>query len=226
MKQVPLSEIDNLLNLSLGQTSVPPLSNLEIIETLRKNGIDGVKFVPYCDLKHLESIEQILPCILLYQLHAPVGHWVCLFKNYEDDKETIQYFDPTGHVPDGLLETNFDHPAGRVKMNADFTYLNQLLLDDIEANETQLVYNDFPLQPPDTNTCGYWCAVRMICGSMSCDDFNDQFKSMDDQKRQDIIVKLYQKVKDGHRKKSKGRSKGGRSKGGRCKKGSGQGQFI
>lgn len=166
-------------------STVKPLSNIEIQEKLKRHRIN-IKFIPYHTLKTFTNIEDILPCILLYELHYPVGHWVALFRNHEG----LNYFDPTGEVPDALLETNFDHPAGRVKMGADYTYLNRLLAQTGEP----IIYNDKQLQTPNTNTCGYWCGVRLICGNIKQDDFVKEFKSKKGAERQRVIVKLYESI--------------------------------
>lgn len=168
---------------------VKPLSNEDIIKKLAKYGIP-IRFILYKELKHLSSLEEILPCILLYQLMYPIGHWVALFVN----NEGINYFDPTGHVPDQLLKDNFQHPAGREAMNADYTYLNQLLLEYSEDTGLPVIYNEVALQPPNTNTCGHWVTLRHLTWNIGNDDFNNLFKKIPVDKRQDIVVKLWKKL--------------------------------
>lgn len=165
--------------------SIRPLSNIDIQKKLSAKGLD-IQFIPYHILKHYEDINDILPCILLYELHYPIGHWVALFRNGEG----INYFDSTGEVPDALLETNFAHPSGRVKMGADYTYLNRLLLNSGE----NIIYNDKPLQTKNTNTCGYWCAVRLLCWGIPQDKFVNEFMHKNGAQRQKIIVQLYNKL--------------------------------
>jgi len=170
--------------------TVDPLSNIDIQNKLKKYDIN-IKFVPYKSLKNINSLEDILPCILLYQLHFPIGHWVALFKN----DEGINYFDPLGYVPDKLLKSNFSHPEGRESMNADYTYLNQLLLEYIDDNKLNgVVYSNDKLQGSKTNTCGYWCATRLLCGHITNDDFNDEFMKMKQSEREKKIIKLYRKL--------------------------------
>lgn len=179
-----------ILSLSLiYMSNFQPLSNKDITKALAKHGID-VNFVLYSELKHIDSLREIMPCILLYELHYPVGHWVCVFVN----REGIQYFDPTGHVPDSLLETNFDHPAGRVKMSADFTYLNQLLLNLVNQTGQPMIYNDFPVQTKNSNTCGAWCFLRLLCQNMTCNEFIDSFKHLNGSKRQEVVAKMWTKL--------------------------------
>lgn len=86
-------------------TNVKPLSNIEIITKLDKYHVN-VQFVPYHHIKMLKSIDQILPCVLLYEHHFPIGHFVALFRNIDG----VNYFDPTGRIPDELIKYNFDNP--------------------------------------------------------------------------------------------------------------------
>jgi len=162
-----------------------PLSNNDIEEKMCKYGINA-DFVPYRQLKYINSLDEIMPCFLLYQHHFPIGHWVALFRN----SQGINYFDPTGRVPDVLLETNYDHPAGRVKMNADFTYLNNLLY----KCEGKIIYNDYPLQTPESNTCGAWVGVRLLASNIFNDDFVKLFEPYDGEKRQRKIWALFHHI--------------------------------
>ena len=166
--------------------TVKPLSNIDIEKKLASHEIN-IKFVPYHTLKFIKRIDDIIPCILLYELHWPIGHWVTIFRN----SQGLQYFDPTGEVPDALLETNFEHPAGRVKMNADYTYLNGLLAQTGEP----IIYNDKPLQTSKSNTCGYWCAVRLLFGDLTNDEFVNEWKKIKNgAERQRKIVRIYESI--------------------------------
>ena len=161
---------------------VVALSNNDILAKLNKYNVP-CQFVQYSDVKNVSHINQIIPCILLYELHFPVGHWVALFRN----SQGINYFDSTGHYPDELNITNFDNPKGRKNMGADFTYLVKLLLD---SNET-IIYNEIRLQPEDTMTCGYWSGTRLLTQDITNKDFNDVFRRMSVSNREDKIVKLW-----------------------------------
>lgn len=168
---------------------VEPLSNIDITKKLAKYGIK-INFVVYKDLKHLTSLDEVIPCILLYQLMYPIGHWVALFVN----KEGINYFDPTGHVPDQLLKDNFQHPLGREAMNADYTYLSQLLLEYSEDTGLPIIYNEIELQPPNTNTCGYHCGLRLYFSNYTNDEYNQIWTKYSKADIQRKIVKLWKKL--------------------------------
>jgi hypothetical protein len=161
---------------------VTPLSNKDILSKCQKYGVN-IKFVLYRDLKYVEKINDILPCILLYELHEKVGHWVCLWRN----RYGINYFDPTGRTPDRLLINHFQNENGRRLLNADYTYLNRLLY----LSKEDITYNSDMLQPDDSMTCGYWCAVRMIYRDVQNDEFNKHFLKYNEAMRERKIVKLY-----------------------------------
>lgn len=168
--------------------SVKPLSTVELKKKLPINTI------LYKDLKNLRSLDDIIKpngCILLYQLHYPIGHFTTLFEN----KEGLNYFDPLGFIPDRLLKTNFDHPEGRESMGADFTYLNQLLLEFLNEHDyDKITFNEQKLQPINSNTCGYWCLTRLYFKDLTNDEFNDYFMSMPIKKREEKVVKFYNKL--------------------------------
>lgn len=166
-------------------TEVIPLSNAQVSSKLEKYGLK-VPFIKYEELKYVDDINQILPCFLLYQLHYPLGHWTALFRDTVERK--INYFDPTGKFPDQLLITNFNHPAGRVEMGADFTYLVDLLKKTGES----IVYNEYPLQyPSSTNTCGYWITCRLLTTNLTNNQFNSCWKPYSPEERQRKVVKLF-----------------------------------
>lgn len=127
-----------------------------------------------------------MPCILLYELNEDFGHWCCLWRN----QEGINYFEPTGRMPDKLLQTHFNNPNGRKRMNANFTYLNLLLYNTSE----KIIYNSDRLQPDNSITCGYWCCVRLIYGDIKNDEFNKIFLAYPVKKREAKIVKIYESL--------------------------------
>jgi len=119
-----------------------PTSNVDLIEKLKRHKIKA-HFVPYEKLRYIDDLEDVLPMVLLFQAHWPVGHWVTLWRN----KSGLHYFDPTGHVPDALNKTNYDHPKGRQAMGASYTYLTALIFKDLEDHdEVALDYNDVKLR--------------------------------------------------------------------------------
>lgn len=163
-----------------------PLSNEDILKKLNNNGIEA-NFVQYHQLKNMETLDDVLPCILLYELHYPIGHFCCLFEN----KEGLNYFDSTGHIPDQLLESNFDHVAGRESLGADFTFLNALLYDYMARHKCKLIYNEYKLQSENSNNCGCWCTIRLLFQDLTNTEFNNIWKQYNIKQRQEKVIKLF-----------------------------------
>ena len=145
-------------------------------------------FLYYHQLKDIESLIPLMPIILLYEHHYPMGHWVSIFVN----SEGLNYFDSTSHTPDFLLGKEiFDNPKGRDATGSDFTYLNQLLLNAIEALDTKLIYNEHKLQKQGTATCGPWNVIRLLFGEFTNKQFHSLFKSIRLGERDKKVVKLF-----------------------------------
>lgn len=163
---------------------VKALSNTDITNKLQLYGVN-VNFLPYSEVKYVSNINDILPCILLYQLHYPIGHFCVLFKN----QEGINYFDSTGNIPDELLITNFDNILGRNKLNADYTYLADLLY----RNGKSIIFNEVQLQPPETMYCGHFSFMRLMTQTVKNDDFNKILSEYNDDERGRKVVKFWNK---------------------------------
>ena len=171
---------------------VKALSNIDILHKLNDKYHLNVTFVPYSELYQIESIENILPCILLFQLHYKIGHWVCLYRASDG---ILQYFDPTGFKPDILNEIDFENPLGRQALHADYTYLTRLLFDDVEKqHQSKIVFNEAELQGDSSMTCGYWSSVKLCCQDISNDDFNAIWLTYSLEERERKIVELYEKL--------------------------------
>lgn len=167
-----------------------PLSDKEIIAKLAKYGID-VNFIPYKSLKTLDVLDDILPCILLYELHFPIGHWCAIFEN----QQGLNFFDPLGFVPDGLLvKGGFDHPAGREAMGANFTYLTDLLIKYQQDHGVKVIYNEVPLQSPNSDVCGHWVSLRLLSQNLTNDQFNRLLKKYPVSERQKKVRQLFNKL--------------------------------
>lgn len=141
------------------------LSNQEIL-TLVKN---KANLVSYTDLHKYNSLDQLLgqygACIILYETKKNYGHWCCIFK-FPDGK-TIEFFDPYGLFPD--KERQFISKAFRKESNQNYPYLTALML----KSPYILTYNHFPFQEIKTgvNSCGRWCAIRLIFRNLTLKDF-------------------------------------------------------
>ena len=164
-------------------SEIEPLTDTDIMQLMTKYNIP-VKFIMYHDIKyHAEDLIDMLPCIILYELNHPIGHWVALFKN----DEGLQYFDPTGGEPDEVLVKHFRNPFGRAALNADRTYI----LEWMDNNFPEIIFNEVELQPPNTNTCGYWVAVRLVFHRSTQDEFASAFNFIPTTSLQHVIVDIF-----------------------------------
>lgn len=157
-----------------------PLCGEDIIKK-----IPGCKFILYEDMWKVNSLEQLLPCtLILYEL-ARVGHFCSVFIN----KEGINFFDPLGST--GVdTELQMVDPKLVHKLHQDFPYLEKLIY---ESGVPEVIYNEFPLQEHKTSTCGDWNFIRLLCRSLTNDEFNSVFKKFKPLDRDIIVAKLYKK---------------------------------
>lgn len=157
-----------------------PLSTYEIINKLHGK----VNFITYDILKDVKDIEQILKpynkCLILILTKSPeYGHFVAL---YSDDKN-ISFFDSYGMMLDDQLK--YVNPIYKKRFNSDFKHLTNLLL----KSPKQIHYNEYPMQNPDYETCGYWCFVRLKYNDLSIDEFYNVFKNVDDPDK--MVIKIF-----------------------------------
>jgi len=153
---------------------------LDIIETpLNNEQIQNkvkCKFVLYENMHKINTINELLPkTLILYQL-ARVGHFCCVFVN----DEGINFFDPLGFKPDTELKL-----AHGIIPYHDYSYLVKLFIN----SGKKIVYNNHKLQASGTSTCGHWCSLRMLYSNLSCDEFANIFKDVND--RDETIAKIF-----------------------------------
>jgi len=150
-----------------------PLSNIDILEK-----VQDCKFYTYSDLFNLRYVGQLLPRALLLYQPADIGHFTCVFLN----REGINYFDPYGRYMDRSdYFTGYD--------GSDFTQLTHIL-----SQAPFVIWNEHPLQSSDNDsqTCGYWCAVRLFYSDLTNDEFYDVFSRVLD--RDEEIVQIYDMI--------------------------------
>lgn len=155
-----------------------PISNVNIQNKINCN------FVLYEDIHKYKNIKELVgngkKTLILYQL-ARIGHFTCVFEN----EEGINFFDPLGYMPDSLLSKI---EMGKHPLHHDYTYLIKLLL----TSNRPVIYNEYKLQKSSTSTCGHWCAIRMLCSDLYCDEFAGCFHDVRD--RDKTIVKIYNDI--------------------------------
>lgn len=161
-------------------SNVPPLSDQQVLARVPP----PCRFISDGDMDEIHDLSQLLPkTLILYELHQ-IGHFCCVFEN----RQGINFFDPMGSFPDDELD-NAD-PNLIWEGHQDYTYLLKLLL----TSKKPVLYNPFPLQGKGTNTCGYWCGVRMAFKDMTVNEFADSFMDYEQRKRDRMIVKLFESL--------------------------------
>lgn len=147
-----------------------PLSDSDVMRLVEKKA----KIVIYSDLNDFDSLDEVMgeheACFLLYEFKKDFGHWTCLFKM--KDGKTIEFFDPYGIFPDTELDwipKNFRKISGQ-----DYPLLTSLLY----YSPYNLTYNQHAFQKKGEgiNTCGRWCALRLVFRELSLKGFVKLFK--------------------------------------------------
>mgnify|MGYP003651063950 CR=1 FL=1 len=108
--------------------------------------------------------------IILYRWSGEYGHYIaaCL-----QDNGNIQLFDSTGHGPDDLRSLQTEEKA------ADLGQERRRLLADIrQMDNAKAFYQNQAVQGKGAETCGRWCALRVVFRDFSEDDFTDAFNNL------------------------------------------------
>jgi len=150
------------------------LSNSDVLNQL--NG--KVKIVLYPDLYKYHSIDEVLgpygACVLLFEAKPKYGHWVCLFKQTQDE---VCFFNPYGGYPDDSLHYISDEFKQKSHQNKPI--LSQLLLE----SPYNLSYNEFQFQKraKDIKTCGRHCVVRLLGRNENLYEYKDTLDALREQ---------------------------------------------
>jgi hypothetical protein len=145
-----------------------PLSNKEILQLV--NG--KANLVSYANIHKYNNLDQLLgqynACICLYETRKNYGHWCCILK-LDDDK--IEFFDPYGIMPD--QELSWINKDFRIQSRQDKPYLSILMRN----SNYVLSYNHHRFQKfkKGINTCGRWCALRILFRMMPLNIFIQVF---------------------------------------------------
>ena len=157
-----------------------PLSGTDI-----ENYLGGkCRVISYDQIKEFSSIDDLLGnhgrCVILYvwaKNPDAFGHWQCVFRNKNGN---VEVFDSYGSWIDSFLnkiDKNF-----RIKTGQNYKFLTKLLYD----SNYNVEYNDKVLQNKNSNTCGKWCVLRMLCNHLDIDEFNSNFTK--NTKKNDLII--------------------------------------
>lgn len=140
------------------------LSNYDILKIIQNKA----NLITYPDIHKYKSLDELLgkhkACIILYETKPLYGHWCCIFKLSND---CVEFFDPYGLFPD--TEKKFINKDYQKLSNQYKPYLKALMLESPYI----LTYNHFPFQEKKVgvNSCGRWCAIRLLFRHLALDDF-------------------------------------------------------
>jgi hypothetical protein len=160
----------------------------EVINFLEKFNIQ-CKFIPYEKIHEIKNINELMPCsLILYQLGGfnGVGHFCCIFYN---DETKISYFDSFGNTPDYPL--SYMTETMKKETKHDHKYLIKLLYENKGVD-----YNNTKLQDYERETCGKWCAIRILCRNITNENFSKCFKKF--KNKDDKINELYNNLNNGN----------------------------
>jgi hypothetical protein len=146
------------------------LSNTEILEII--NG--KANLISYTNIHKYKNLDHLLgkydACVILYELRPSYGHWCCIFKL---DDNTVEFFDPYGIWPD--KQKKYIDKKYLKESNQKYPYLTKLMIDSPYV----LTYNHYPFQQKKkgVNSCGRWCAIRLLLRILSLDKFIKLFSN-------------------------------------------------
>lgn len=160
--------------MSLKQLLKKALSGEEILKIL-----DGkAKVVRYSEIYKYSNVFDLMgphkAAVILYEWKPFYGHWTALF---EQNTNTIEFFDPYGIVIDNELK----HVPNNLKkqLHSDDRYLSKLIIKSPYKN---IEYNNIKFQKlaEGINTCGRHVAIRLLFRSLSLDEFAEIFRNSKD----------------------------------------------
>lgn len=160
------------------------LSSLDVMDLVDHRA----KLLTYTELAEYDTLDQALgrhgALILLYLTSENYGHWCCVFKY---GKDTIQFFDSYGKMPDDQLL--FVPEYFRKESKQNHTHLTYLLYN----SGYNVRYNQYVLQESkqDIATCGRWVATRINLRHMNEDRFANMF--LNQTAKPDFLITLVTK---------------------------------
>ncbi len=119
--------------------------------------------IVYDDLLNYNTLDDAMgnngAIVVLYQTSDSYGHWCACIKI---NKNLIEFFDPVSSKPD----KEFNFITETYKRNP---YLSHLMRE----SPYKLSYNQYKFQKnkKGINTCGRWCALRVILKNYSLEQF-------------------------------------------------------
>lgn len=118
----------------------------------------------FSDIWHPQLLGVYNAFALLYEIAPQINHWVAVL--YHQKMDTIYFYDPYGLEPDE--ELNFS----KYGFKKELTRL-------LESSGKKVRYNKVKKQQikENLNTCGRWCALRLLFRELTNSQFNDLITS-------------------------------------------------
>lgn len=144
------------------------LSNKEILKLIKHKA----NLISYTQIHGYKSLDDLMgpygACIILYETKQNYGHWCCIFKL---DDNAVEFFDPYGIFPDH--ELFWIKKEFRVRTKQNYPYLSHLMMGSVYI----LTFNHYRFQKYEKgiNSCGRWCALRLIFRKLPLQAFIEIF---------------------------------------------------
>jgi hypothetical protein len=112
---------------------------------------------------------------MLYKWGDTYGHYIaaCL-----QDSGDIQLFDSTATGPDNLQSLQSVEAAARFGQDRRRLLADIRQMTEPPGSSAGAYYQDQPVQEKGAETCGRWCALRVLFRDYSEDDFTEAFNNL------------------------------------------------
>ena len=135
----------------------------------------NTNLLTYNELINYNSLAKVLgaykSCVILYTTSDNRGHWCLIF---EQNPETIEFFDPYGSIIDSQLK--YISESYKQKSGFNHTYLIKLIL---KSKYKYIEYNSYKFQSKgnNINTCGRHVITRLKYRNLNLDDYFKMIKN-------------------------------------------------
>jgi len=152
-----------------------PLSMEQLREAMPGCAIVLYDEIPNIPLNKWLSTMPDKSAIMLYKWGDTYGHYIaaCL-----QDSGDIQLFDSTATGPDNLQSLQTEEKAARFGQDRRRLLADIRQMTELPGSLAGAYYQDQPVQEKGAETCGRWCALRVLLRDYSEDDFTEAFNNL------------------------------------------------
>ena len=169
-----------------------PLSNFQIEKIFNGNHkmLSYHELYQYDTLKHLFHVNNG-SVIIMYHQTDTYGHYCCINKLTEKNKfrrkkELVEFFDLYGLFPDKQLKlASYKNNVmnSQISLAQGHTYLSYLMYN----SPYKLSFNQHRFQGPNTQTCGFHCANRILFKELLLPEYKRWIES--NRKKLEMLLK-------------------------------------